>query len=150
MKIKVLLLENIPKLGNKCDIVEVSDAYARNVLIKQNKAKIATKAIINEYEAKLKKKQKQQEELKNKVKSAIEKISREWLVIKVKASADNHLYEKIDKRHIINEFNRQFKFTPKDKEIDFPEKKVAKLGEYEFYYLVDGKKVKLRLKVERE
>jgi len=71
-------------------------------------------------------------------------------VIKVKASADNHLYEKIDKRHIINEFSKQFNFTPKDKEIDFPEKKVAKLGEYEFHYLVDGKKVKLRLKVERE
>jgi len=150
MKIKVLLLENVAKLGNKWDIVEVSDAYARNVLIRQNKAKIADKATIKEYEAKLKKKQKQQEELKNKVKSAIEKISKEWLVIKVKASADNHLYEKIDKRHIINEFSKQFNFTPKDKEIDFPEKKVAKLGEYEFYYLVDGKKVKLRLKVERE
>ena len=35
---KVILLEDIRSLGKKGEIVEVSDGYARNVILKRNRA----------------------------------------------------------------------------------------------------------------
>jgi large subunit ribosomal protein L9 len=43
---KVVLLENVSGRGYKGDIIEVNDGYARNVLIKQNKAVELTKAVM--------------------------------------------------------------------------------------------------------
>ena len=147
MKVKVLLLQNVAKLWNKGDIVEVSDAYARNVLIRQWKWKIADKATIKAYEAKMKKKQQEETQLKQKINDAIEDIKKNWLILTVSASDDGHLYEKVDIRHIQNEFLNKYWFKPSDRELDFPQKKVSKLGEYEFFYKIDGKKIPLILKV---
>lgn len=44
MKMKVLLLTKIPRVGNKNDIVEVARGYAMNYLFPQNLAKVATPA----------------------------------------------------------------------------------------------------------
>jgi len=147
MKVKVLLLENVAKLGNKWDIVEVSDAYARNVLIRQWKGKIADKATIKAYEAKMKKKQQEENQLKQKIQKAIQDIKQNGLCLVVSASGDGHLYEKVDLRHIKEEFVKKYWFKPSDKEIDFPQKKVSKVWEYEFFYKVDWKKIPLKLKV---
>ena len=39
---QVILLENVPSLGNAGDLVKVSDGYGRNYLIPQKKALLAT------------------------------------------------------------------------------------------------------------
>ena len=44
---KVILLEDVRKVGKKGEIVEVSDAYARNVLIRKNQGVEATSANLN-------------------------------------------------------------------------------------------------------
>ena len=44
---KIVLLENVKKLGKKDEIVEVSDGYARNVLIAKNQALPATPENLN-------------------------------------------------------------------------------------------------------
>lgn len=44
---KVILLEDVKKLGKKGEIVEVSDAYARNVLLKKKAGVEATSANLN-------------------------------------------------------------------------------------------------------
>ena len=40
---KIILLDNIPKLGNIADIIDVKSGYARNYLIPQKKAMFASK-----------------------------------------------------------------------------------------------------------
>ena len=40
---KIILLDNIPKLGNIADIINVKSGYARNYLIPQKKAMFASK-----------------------------------------------------------------------------------------------------------
>ena len=73
-------------------------------------------------------------------------MKEKWLELKVPANWD-HLYEKIDVRHIINGIFDTYKAKFLEKEIDFPEKKVNKLWEYDFFIKIDWKKVALKLKV---
>ena len=148
MKIKVLLLDNVAKLWNKWDIVEVSDAYARNVLFRQNKAKVADKATLKAWEKQQQKKLQQQQQLQQKISQALEDIKQNGLKLHVNAAPDGHLYEKVDKRHIQQAFVEKYGFKPADKEIDFPLKKVAKTGEYEIFFIVDWKKIPLKLIIE--
>lgn len=48
---EIILLEKIDNLGNLGDMVKVRAGYARNYLVPQGKAKIATKVNIEEFEA---------------------------------------------------------------------------------------------------
>ena len=47
---KIILLDNIPKLGNIADIIDVKSGYARNYLIPQKKAMFASKENIEHVE----------------------------------------------------------------------------------------------------
>ena len=46
--IRLILLEDVKSVGKKGDIVEVSDGYARNVIIKQKKGVEANKKNLND------------------------------------------------------------------------------------------------------
>ena len=50
MAVKVILSEEVPKLGDAGDLVSVKPGFARNYLIPQGKAIIATQARVNELE----------------------------------------------------------------------------------------------------
>lgn len=71
---RVILLENIDKLGNKGDLKEVADGYARNFLLPSNLAQLATPNLVEQWrqkqiklEAKRKQKHKELEELQKKI-----------------------------------------------------------------------------------
>lgn len=147
MKIKVLLLKDVAKLGWKWQLVEVSDALFRNVLSKKWEAKIADKKTIKEWEKKQKKQRQETIEVDKKKHEAINFMKGNWLEIKVQTSPDGYLYEKIDIRHIQSQIVTTHKVKFEDKEIDFPEKKVSKVWEYDFLIKIDWKKVSLKLKV---
>jgi len=146
MKIKVLLLKDVAKLGGKGQLVEVSDAMFRNVLKPNGEAKIADKKTIKEWERKLAKKETENKLIDEKKHKAVEQMKEKWLELKVPTNWE-HLYEKIDIKHIINWIFNTHKIKFSEKEIDFPEKKVNKLWEYDFFIKIDGKKVALKLKV---
>ncbi len=146
MKIKVLLLKDVAKLGGKGQIVEVSDAMFRNVLKPKGEAKIADKKTIKEWERKQAKKQQEEKLIDEKKHKAVEQMKENGLELKVSANGD-HLYEKIDVRHIVSGIFDSYKIKFSEKEIDFSEKKVNKLWEYDFSIKIDAKKVALKLKV---
>src|SRR5699024_8669405 len=49
---KVILLKDVKKQGKKGDVIEVSDGYGRNYLIKNNLAKVADGAALNQLKSK--------------------------------------------------------------------------------------------------
>ena len=147
MKIKVLMLKDVAKIGGKGEIKEVSDTYARNVLIKQGLAKKADKKTIQDYERKLKNKKESDMRVKWKKENAIDCMKKDNLNINVSSSNDWHLYEKIDIKHIRQEILSLYWVKFEDKELDFPEKKVNKVWTYEFFIIQNWKKIKLNLKV---
>ncbi len=45
---KVVLREDVEKLGRKGDLLEVADGYARNYLVPRGLAIVATKGVVNQ------------------------------------------------------------------------------------------------------
>ena len=80
LKIKVLLLKDVAKLGWKGQIVEVSDAVFRNVLRPKGEAKIADKKVIKEWERKQAKKAEQEKIIDEKIltETGKKKAKKEW------------------------------------------------------------------------
>lgn len=62
---KIVLLENVKKLGKKDEIIEVSDGYARNVLIPKKLGLPATAENLNNVKLKNKNEEKKDENLRN-------------------------------------------------------------------------------------
>ena len=89
---KVILLENLIKIGSIGDIVDVKRGFARNYLISSKKALYASKENITEVH-KIKKdlSQKDQEKKKN-AKTIYEKINKKEYLVKKLSTENNELY----------------------------------------------------------
>ena len=104
---KVKLLQDIPRLGSKNQILEVSDTYAINVLLKTNKAVRATDALIKAKEAEEKAKREAKEKQGDAFISLYESLKSEPLTFKKKIDQKGHLYAKLSAQEIVDEiFNK--------------------------------------------
>jgi large subunit ribosomal protein L9 len=101
--VKVILLQDIEKLGREGEIKEVAEGYARNFLLPQNFAKAATHQAIQEIEAKkVKKAKSDQLELEDAQKLAEQLDGRE-LFIKVKEK-EGKLFGSVNEKTIAKAF----------------------------------------------
>ena len=84
---KVILLKDVKKQGKKDDIIEVSDGYGMNYLIKNGLAVAATKTSTKILSNELDKRKQEEEELVKKMQEMRDKIIRENITFKVKTGA---------------------------------------------------------------
>jgi len=99
---KVLLLEDVPKLGKKGEIKEVSDGYARNYLIPRKLAVEATDGFIKHIEESKRIEEKKKESIKNKSEGILEKLKDVTIVLKVKAGEKGKLFGAVTCQDIAN------------------------------------------------
>jgi len=99
---KVLLLEDVPKLGKKGEIKEVSDGYARNYLIPRKLAVEATDGLIKHIEESKRIEEKKKESIKNKSEGILEKLKDVTIVLKVKAGEKGKLFGAVTSQDIAN------------------------------------------------
>ncbi|NLZ96591.1 MAG: 50S ribosomal protein L9 [Candidatus Magasanikbacteria bacterium] len=126
---KVLLLQDIKGTGNKGQILEVSDGYARNFLLPKKLAKIASKELINQFKQSEERENKlMEQELKANQKKASQ-IDGEEIEIKVKASATGTLYSAIGSAKIVEEIKKQIKSNIKSEQVVL-NKPIKEIGEY--------------------
>lgn len=125
---KIILLQNVKDLGEKFEVKEVKDGFARNFLIPKGLAKLATKKNLkwleNRKEAETKK---AEEELKTAQEKA-ETIDGQEIVISVKAGEDNQLFESITPQKI-SEKLKELGFKVKKDQIVM-EESIKELGEF--------------------
>ena len=89
---KVILLENLRKIGSIGDVIDVKRGFARNYLIANKKALYASKENIQEVEKiKTQLGKKDQEKMKE-AKKILEKINKKKFVIKKLSTENNELY----------------------------------------------------------
>ena len=89
---KVILLENLIKIGSIGDIIDVKRGFARNYLISSKKALYASKENIKEVEKIKKDLDKKDQEKKNDAKTIYEKINKKEYLVKKLSTENNELY----------------------------------------------------------
>jgi len=126
--VQVILLKDLKKLGREGDAVEVKDGYARNYLIPQRLALVATKGNFKRLEEIKRVKAKIEESKKqdfSKIKEKIEKIS---LTVTAEAKDDEELYGAINEAQILKLLHSEGIELEKDSVVlDEP---IKKLGVY--------------------
>jgi len=89
---KVILLENLRKIGSIGDVIDVKRGFARNYLISSKKALYASKENIKEVE-KIKKDLNNKDQEKKKIAKAMyEKINNKEYLVKKLSTENNELY----------------------------------------------------------
>jgi len=125
---RVILLQDVEKVGKKHELREVKPGFARNFLISKGLAKPATKEAIKwlnlqkEIEAK-----KAEDELK-KIQTTASSVDGQEVVIQVKAGDENQLFESITAQKI-SEKLKEIGFDIKKNQIDLPQP-IKELGEF--------------------
>ena len=89
---KVILLENVRKVGSIGQIIDVKRGFARNYLISQKKALFASKDNIKEVEKIKSELNKKDQDKKNEAKAIDEKIKNKEFVIKKLSTENKQLY----------------------------------------------------------
>ena len=97
---KVILTQDVAKIGKKFEVKSVSDGYAINFLFPQKLAKLATDQAMDEIEIAKKKYQVEKEVALKEVKEVLEKL-KEPIEIKAKTNETGKLFAGIDKEVIV-------------------------------------------------
>ena len=97
---KVILLQDVNKVGKKGEMVEAADAYARNVLIRRKLAVEATGQAINDLKLKKANDEKVAEENLEKAKELKEKLDKSSVTIRVKTGEGDRLFGSISGKEI--------------------------------------------------
>ena len=127
---EVVLLENIKKLGQIGDIVDVKRGHGRNFLIKYGKALKASKeniVLVNKKKAELNQKNL---ELKKSAKKILDIINRTNYKFSKRAKDNDELYGSIKPMEISKAIENAHKIKIKPSQIDLG-KKIEKVGSYE-------------------
>ena len=118
---KVILLKDVKKQGKKDDIIEVSDGYGMNYLIKNGLAVAATKTSTKILSNELDKRKQEEEELVKKMQEMRDKIIRENITFKVKTGAMDKVFGNVSSKQIAEYLNKMgYKVDKKQIQIDSP------------------------------
>ena len=127
---KVILLENVRKIGSIGEIIDVKRGFARNFLISKKKALFASKENIKEVEKIKQELGKKDEERKKEAKLINEKIKNKQYEIKKLSTENNELYGSVKPTEIskVLEEVEQVKINPS---LIQPSKEIKSLGDFD-------------------
>ncbi len=97
---KIILLENVKNLGNKYDVKEIKNGYARNFLIPRKLAKIASKNAIKELEFQKAKQQLQEKEFKTTSEELVERLKNKKFEFNLKIGEKKEVFGSVNKEEI--------------------------------------------------
>jgi len=127
---RVIFLKDIPRIGKKYDIKDVSDGYAVNFLLPRKLAQNATAGALAELETRKKQIILEREVQENILASSLEKIKGKTVTIKGRANEKGNLFSAIHKKEIIDEMKNQHHAEIADEFIVLP-KPIKEIGEFE-------------------
>lgn len=128
---KILLNQDVRKLGKKGEIVEVSDGYGRNYLLPQHLGIEATKSVINEWEIKKGSAKFQADRARQEAIELGKTVAGKEIKIVTKAGAEGKLFGTITPKEVADALKDQLGLDIDKKKIILPDS-VKKVGEYTF------------------
>jgi len=98
---KIILLQDVPKVGHKHDVKNVPNGYARNFLLKRNLAILATNKAVQEIEKSRALHEAKRKEETDTLEKEIDGIQNTPLVIKKPSNKQGALFSGVGKKEII-------------------------------------------------
>lgn len=143
---QIILLKDVPKIGQKNEIKNVSDGYAINFLFPNKLAQQATANKIKEIE-----KRKQNQEIENQINKNllvknIRSLDGARIEIKAKANEKGHLFKGIHIKEIIEELKKQNHIDIKQEYIKI-ESPIKEIGEFDIVVKTKDAKAVFKLEV---
>ncbi len=145
---KVIFLKDVPRVGKKYDVKEISDGYAVNFLFPRKLAEPATPQAVAKLELHKKEIVIEKEVQDNLLQKNLEEIKGKILVIKVKTDDKGHLFKAISEKMIAEEMHLQHHVEIKP-EFIILETPLKEIGGFEIPIEIKNKKSSLRLLIEK-
>ena len=144
---KIILLENVRKVGSIGEIIDVKRGFARNYLIAQKKALFASKDNIKEVEKIKNDLNKKDQDKKSKAKDIEKRLKDKEFVIKKLSTENNELYGSVKPTEISKLLYDTQKVEISPSMIQLAEE-IKSLGDYEvFVNLHSEVQTKIKIKV---
>ena len=137
---RIVLLKDVPDLGKKGDIKDVSDGYGRNFLIRNKSVEILTPQLARRLEIEKEKEEKIAIALKSQTLALKEKIEKLKLVLKTKIGESGQVFGSVTPTKILAELEKNGIKLEKDQVLSKP---IKTLGESKI-------KIKLPQEIEAE
>tara|TARA_B100000676_G_C17545068_1_gene564437 strand:+ start:74 stop:532 length:459 start_codon:yes stop_codon:yes gene_type:complete len=126
---KVILLENVRKVGSIGEIIDVKRGFARNYLISKKKALFASKENIKEVEKIKQELNKKDQNKKKEAKNILEKIQNKTYEIKKLSTENKELYGSVKPTEISKLIHEKENVEINPSNIQ-PTKEIKSLGEF--------------------
>jgi large subunit ribosomal protein L9 len=108
---KVILLTDIPKVGNRYDVKDFAQGYAQNVLLSKGLAELATPQALARLEAKKAGMNKKKEEENKLFNELIASIDNKKITIFVKANEKGHLFKSVSAHDVASAIEKNTGIT---------------------------------------
>ncbi len=147
---KVVLLQDVPKLGKKGEVINASDGYARNFLIPKGLAKEATPEVLKQIEKEKEEERKRQEAIKKESEALLSELHKHVFKIKAKAGEGGKLFGSLTNANIAEEVTKTLG-KEFDKRWIVLESPIKSVGIYDVLVkLPGGVSGKIKVEVEKE
>ena len=128
---KVILLEDVKSLGKQGDVVNVSDGYARNLLLPKKLGVEATKKNLNDLKVKNKHAEKMAQENLEAAKALAEEIGTKEVTVAIKTGEGGKAFGSVSAKEIAGAAKEQLGMELDKKKMLLPEGGLKALGVYE-------------------
>ena len=144
---KVILLQDVKKLGKKGDVINASDGYARNFLFPKNLAVEANAENMSKLKAKQDSNAFKKLQEKEEAQRIADKLSKILLKIKVKAGANGKIFGGVSSKEIAENLEKQYQIKVDKKKIDLKDA-IKTLGTFNIdIKLFDGVVGKIKIDI---
>ncbi len=127
---KVVFLEDVPKVAKAGEIKEVADGYGRNFLIPKKLAALVAPGVTNRLEAQRRAQAKKQAQIEAELVELAKKLAGKEVILKAKAGAKDRLYGRVTSADIAAELKKAFGVAVDKRKLELAEP-IRQLGSYE-------------------
>mgnify|MGYP002624095659 CR=1 FL=1 len=138
---KVLLLQDVAKIGKKGEVKEVPQGYANNFLLPRKLASVATNAIIQQQKKLQEQSQQQAKKQEAKIDELFKILHKKEITLQEKANEKGHLFSTIQEKDMVVAIKYQLNIHIQPEFLQLPT--IKEIGSFDVDIVHTNKKAKI-------